>query len=48
MGKNIDVDEFLVKLVIVDKIERGLQDLKNKKIITHKDEEQKFRQKWQK
>ncbi len=48
MGKNIDLDDFLEKLIVIDKIERGLMDLKNKNTISQKIVEQKFKLKWQK
>ena len=44
MGKNIDFDDFLEKLIVIDKIERGLQDIKNKKTLTHQEVELKFKQ----
>lgn len=48
MGKNIDLDDFLEKLILIDKVERGLLDLKNGNTVTQKSVEQKFKQKWQK
>jgi len=48
MGKNIDLDDFLEKLILIDKVERGLLELKNGQVLTQKEVEKKFKQKWQK
>lgn len=48
MGKDIDINVFLEKLIFIDKIEKGLMQLENNETVNQSDVESYFTKKWKK
>ena len=47
-GDEFDTEKLIEKLLFVEKIERGLKDVEDGKIIDYKEAKQKFSDKWRK
>lgn len=48
MGKEVDINVFLERLIFIDKIEKGLIQVENQEIISQSDVETFFQKKWKK
>ncbi|MEO8762209.1 MAG: hypothetical protein ABI388_11785 [Bacteroidia bacterium] len=48
MGKNVDLDDFLEKLIVIDKVEKGLEQIENGQTMSHQEVERHFKKKWKK
>lgn len=48
MGKEVDINVFLERLLFIDKIEKGLIQVENQEIISQSDVETFFQKKWKK
>ena len=44
----VDIDELFEKLMVIEKIEKGLDDLKKNKIVPHEKVKNEFLTKWAK
>jgi hypothetical protein len=45
-GDEFDTEKLIEKLLFVEKIERGLKDVEEGKVIDYKEAKQKFSDKW--
>jgi len=48
MGKEVDINVFLERLIFIDKIEKGLIQVENQEIISQSEVETFFQKKWKK
>jgi|LakMenE18May11ns_1017448.scaffolds.fasta_scaffold5646988_2 hypothetical protein len=48
MGKNINLDDFLEKLILIDKVEKGLQQIETNHVVSNSEVELYFKKKWKK
>jgi hypothetical protein len=47
-GDEFDTEKLIGKLLFVEKVERGLKDVEEGKVINYKEAKQKFSDKWSK
>ncbi|HEY4196521.1 MAG TPA: hypothetical protein VGM63_13350 [Mucilaginibacter sp.] len=47
-GDEFDTEKLIEKLLFVEKIEKGLKDLEDGKVMDYKEAKQKFSDKWSK
>jgi len=47
-GDEFDTEKLIEKLLFVEKVERGLKDVEEGKVINYKEAKQKFSDKWRK
>lgn len=48
MGKNINLDDFLEKLILIDKVEKGLVQIDTNQVVLNSEVESYFKKKWKK
>lgn len=48
MGKNINLDDFLEKLILIDKVEKGLVQIDTNQVVLNSEVELYFKKKWKK
>ena len=48
MGKNINLDDFLEKLILIDKVEKGLEQIETNHVVSNSEVELYFKKKWKK
>jgi hypothetical protein len=48
MGKNINLDDFLEKLILIDKVEKGLAQIDTNQVVLNSEVELYFKKKWKK
>ncbi len=48
MGKNINLDDFLEKLILIDKVEKGLAQIETNQVVLNSEVESYFKKKWKK
>jgi len=48
MGNNINLDDFLEKLILIDKVEKGLVQIDTNQLISNAEVESYFKKKWKK
>ncbi len=48
MGKNINLDDFLEKLILIDKVEKGLAQIETNQVVLNSEVELYFKRKWKK
>ena len=48
MGKNINLDDFLEKLILIDKVEKGLAQIDTNQVVLNSVVELYFKKKWKK
>jgi hypothetical protein len=48
MGKNINLDDFLEKLILIDKVEKGLEQIETNHVVSNSKVELYFKKKWKK
>ncbi|MBI3518990.1 MAG: hypothetical protein HY062_06490 [Bacteroidetes bacterium] len=48
MGKNINLDDFLEKLILIDKVEKGLAQIETNQVVLNSEVELYFKKKWKK
>ena len=47
-GDEFDAEKLIEKLLFVEKVERGLKDIEEGKVLDYKEVKQKFTEKWSK
>ena len=47
-GEEFDAEKVIEKLLFVEKVERGLKDIEEGKVLDYKEIKQKFTEKWSK
>jgi len=47
-GEEFDAEKLIEKLLFVEKVEKGLDDVKDGKVLDYKEVKQKFNDKWNK
>lgn len=47
-GDEFDAEKLIEKLLFVEKVERGLKDIEEGKVLDYKEIKQKFTEKWSK